>query len=81
MCLKQIAKTVAADSRAKKEFAKREGLKYVMKIKHDTNGADSNVRKAAEDVLVVYPEELVKIHMPGYEELLMKKLDDFQAID
>ena len=78
MCLKQVTKCLNSDSQAKKKFAKKGGLRYVMQIKHETETIDSSVRKAAEEILQVYPKELVRLYTPGYPQLLLKKLDDYQ---
>lgn len=73
-CLKQINKCVGLDSNKKKLFAKKEGLKIIMQIKHDDQNHDSNLRKSIEDILQHYPEELVRLYTPNYSKLLLKKL-------
>jgi NADPH-dependent 7-cyano-7-deazaguanine reductase QueF len=81
ICLKQLYKTLNSDVQAKKLFAKRKGLEYVMRVKCDDDSIDSNVKKMANEVLGLYPDDLVKLFKPNYPKLLLKKLDDFQAVE
>ena len=81
ICLKQLYKSLNSDVQAKKSFAKKRGLEYVMKVFSDDNNIDSNVKKMANEVLGLYPDDLVKLYKPNYPNLLLKKLDDFQTIE
>jgi hypothetical protein len=81
LCLKQLYKTLNSDVQAKKSFAKKRGLEYVMMVSSDDKNVESNVKKMANEVLGLYPDDLVKLYKPNYPNLLLKKLDDFQTIE
>ena len=80
LCLKQLYNTLNSDIQAKKSFAKKRGLEYVMMVTSHEEIVESNVKKMANDVLGLYPDDLVKLFKPNYSKLLLKKLDDIQAV-
>lgn len=80
LCLKQLYKTLSSDIQAKKSFAKKRGLEYVMMVTSHEEVVESNVKKMANDVLGLYPDDLVKLFKPNYSKLLLKKLDDIQTV-
>lgn len=81
LCLKQLFKTLNSDAQAKKSFAKKKGLEHIMKVTYASEFMESNVKKMANEVLGLYPDDLVKLFKPDYPKLLLKKLDDFQTVE
>jgi hypothetical protein len=69
--LKQIAKIVAKDKEAKKNFAANEGLRKVQQIKPDEG---SKLQEAIEELVAIYPADIAQFYSSEYEQVLMNKV-------
>lgn len=71
--LHQFAKTLPNDPAAKKSFIQSGGLKKIQEIKADPG---NKLKQYVDEINALYPLEIVQYYSPGYEQTLLKKLDD-----
>ncbi|EWS75980.1 sperm-associated antigen 6 (macronuclear) [Tetrahymena thermophila SB210] len=76
--LHQFAKTLPHDNQAKKNFVLSEGLKKIQEIKA---APGSKLRQYIDTINQLYPQEIIQFYSPGYEQTLLKKLEDYNTAD
>lgn len=69
--MKQIAKIIAKDKEAKKNFAANEGLRKVQQIKPEEG---SKLQEAIEELVAIYPADIAQFYSSEYEQVLMNKV-------
>lgn len=69
--MKQIAKIVAKDKEAKKNFAANEGLRKIQQIKPPEG---SKLQEAIDEVLAIYPADIAQFYSSEYEQQLVNKV-------
>ena len=69
--IKQIAKIVAKDKEAKKNFAANEGLRKVQQIKAEDS---SKLKEAIDQLVAIYPADIAQFYSYTYEQVLMNKV-------
>ncbi|CAD8161983.1 unnamed protein product [Paramecium octaurelia] len=74
--LHQFQKTLPNDNAAKKQFVLSEGLKKIQEIKANPG---SKLRQYIDEINSYYPPEIIQYYSAGYEQQLLKKLDDYNA--
>lgn len=71
--LHQFAKTLPNDPAAKKSFIQKGGLKKIQEIKTEPG---DKLKQYIDEINALYPLEIVQFYSPGYEQTLLKKLED-----
>jgi hypothetical protein len=71
--LHQFAKTLPNDPAAKKSFIQSGGLKKIQEIKAEPG---NKLKQYVDEINALYPLEIVQFYSPGYEQTLLKKLED-----
>ncbi len=61
--VKQLAKIVAKDKEAKKNFAANEGLRKVQQIKCEEG---SKLKEAVEELVALYPADIAQFYSANY---------------
>lgn len=69
--IKQIAKIVAKDKEAKKNFAGNEGLRKIQQIKPEEG---SKLQEAVDELIALYPADIAQFYSAEYEQVLMNKV-------
>ena len=69
--LKQIAKLIAKDATAKKNFAANEGLRKVQQLKPEEG---SKLQEAVEELVAIYPQDIAQFYSQSYEQVLIDKV-------
>ncbi|KAM3860506.1 sperm-associated antigen 6 [Diretmus argenteus] len=73
--LGQFSKVLPHDNEARRLFVTSEGLKRVQEIKADEGSA---LQEHINSINNCYPEEIVMYYSPGYSEVLLQRVDDYQ---
>ena len=69
--IKQIAKIIAKDKEAKKNFAANEGLRKVQQIK---TSEGSKLQEAIDELVAIYPADIAQFYSAEYEQQLVNKV-------
>ncbi len=64
------------DNAMKKSFVLSGGLRKILEIK---STPAMKQKQYIEDIIGLYPREILEYHSPDYKDILFKKLDDFNA--
>lgn len=59
-----------------RQFVLSEGLKKIQEIKA---APGSKLRQYIDEINSLYPQEIIQYYSAGYEQALLKKLDDYNA--
>ncbi|CAK68198.1 unnamed protein product (macronuclear) [Paramecium tetraurelia] len=70
------SKRLCPNDNAAKKFVLSEGLKKIQEIKANPG---SKLRQYIDEINSFYPPEIIQYYSAGYEQQLLKKLDDYNA--
>ncbi|KAM9839486.1 sperm-associated antigen 6 [Aulostomus maculatus] len=74
----QYSKVLPHDSKARRLFVTSGGLKKVQEIKAEPG---SELQEYINAINSCFPEEIVRYYSPGYSDVLLQRLDNYQPTD
>lgn len=74
--LSQFSKNLQNDNATKKSFVLSGGLRKILELKSTPS---MKQKPYIEDIIALYPSDIIAYHSPDYKETLFKQLDEFNA--